>query len=217
MPRRDCWVAGLCLDLIICGRARQSRRSEEPETISSARGWCRSSSAACGRVSKGLWLSVPVYGLHVNTPRYFDVATNVAVSRCGKTASARNYLASERGYQERVVSRLGFEPRTQGLKVSVEAVHGVVPRRSRSTLRVVAVHRLHHVGPSTTAVAGSVAGSPSPAQTPIDSATRSQEWSSTPSRRRRYVVVTARLEWSRNELTASTDINAVLMMTSMGI
>jgi hypothetical protein len=37
------------------------------------------------------------------------------------------------------------------------------------------------------------------------SATRSQEWSSTPSSRRNYVVVTASDEWSRNALTVSTD------------
>jgi hypothetical protein len=107
------------------------------------------------------------------------------------------------------VSRLGFEPRTRGLKVSVEAVHGIIPRRSRSTLRVVAVHRLHHVGPSAFPVAGSVAGRSLPCcaavQTPIDSATRSQEWSSTPSSLRRYVVVTASDEWSKKALTVSTD------------
>jgi hypothetical protein len=46
---------------------------------------------------------------------------------------------------------------------------------------------------------------PTCGQIPMASATRSQEWSSTPSSLRRYVVVTASDEWSRNALTVSTD------------
>jgi len=56
------------------------------------------------------------------------------------------------------VSRLGFEPRTRGLKVPAEAVHGVIWGPLLSTLRVDAIHRLHQMPPSAFPVAGSVAG-----------------------------------------------------------
>jgi len=86
------------------------------------------------------------------------VARSVAGSARRKATPARDYPASERRCKGKVVSRLGFEPRTRGLKVSVEAVHGATRGAFTSIPRVELIHRLHHVGPSTTAVAGSVAG-----------------------------------------------------------
>ena len=58
------------------------------------------------------------------------------------------------------MSRLGFEPRTRGLKVSVEAVHGIIWRRMAPALRAAAVHWLHRVAPESTAVAVNVAVRP---------------------------------------------------------
>ena len=52
-----------------------------------------------------------------------------------------------------LVSRLGFEPRTQGLKVRGDAVHGVHWPASPSTSRAAAVHLVHSVGPDDLAVA----------------------------------------------------------------
>jgi hypothetical protein len=51
------------------------------------------------------------------------------------------------------VSRLGFEPRTRGLKVSGPLAHGVVLGPLASVPRAVVVHRVYVVGPSVTAVA----------------------------------------------------------------
>ena len=81
---------------------------------------------------------------------------------------AREIAVSKRGYADKMVSRLGFEPRTRGLKVSRGAVHGVVLGHSASVSRAALVHLLHQVGPSVTAVAGSVAGR-SPASAAIAS------------------------------------------------
>ena len=86
------------------------------------------------------------------------MAVNVAVRPARKTAPLVRYRASERKYLDIVVSRLGFEPRTRGLKVSRGAVHGVVLGHSASVSRPALLHPLHQVGPDVTAVAGSVAG-----------------------------------------------------------
>ena len=56
------------------------------------------------------------------------------------------------------MSRLGFEPRTRGLKVRLSAVHGVVSGQSACVSRAAPIHRVHHVVWDAFPVAGSVAG-----------------------------------------------------------
>jgi hypothetical protein len=58
-----------------------------------------------------------------------------------------------RSPRETEASRLGFEPRTRGSKVSPVAVHRVVWGTVGSTLRAVGVHQVHGMGPPSTAVA----------------------------------------------------------------
>jgi hypothetical protein len=55
------------------------------------------------------------------------------------------------------VSRLGFEPRTRGLKVSVQAVHGDTQGAFTSMPRTALIHGLHHIPWDVTAVAVNVA------------------------------------------------------------
>ncbi len=45
-----------------------------------------------------------------------------------------------------MVSRLGFEPRTRGLKVRLPGVHGVAWRSLAPTARANGVHPLHGLG-----------------------------------------------------------------------
>jgi len=56
-----------------------------------------------------------------------------------------------------VVSRLGFEPRTRGLKVPESAVHRVLRGALLSMPRGTPIHQLHREGRTLTAVAVNVA------------------------------------------------------------
>ena len=80
-------------------------------------------------------------------PRAFDVAVNVAVRTARNLARASETRASTRHLRAKLVSRLGFEPRTRGLKVPVLGVHGVVWGGSTSHWSSGAVHLVHRMRP----------------------------------------------------------------------
>ncbi len=86
-------------------------------------------------------------------PPWLSTWLSIARSGVAKEASRADFT---RGLVE---GRVGFEPTTRGLKVSEAAVHGVVSSPRTCDSRAALVHPLHPMGPSVTAVAGSVAGS----------------------------------------------------------
>ncbi len=75
--------------------------------------------------------------------------------------------SSERG---KVVSRLGFEPRTRGLKVSAGDVHRVLSRTPVSMPNGTPIHQLHREGRTLTAVAVNVAVRREDARSPAPNA-----------------------------------------------
>ncbi len=87
------------------------------------------------------------------------VAVNVAVKPPRRDAPRLKSADCERGI---VVSRLGFEPRTRGSRVSAGSVHGVPWSASLSRPRGLLVHGLRSMGPSDTAVAVNLAVSHTP-------------------------------------------------------
>jgi len=100
--------------------------------------------------------------LHVTVSMSYASVHHVGLAWLSTWLSNRHAVApdspgngdSERGL---VVSRLGFEPRTRGLKVCLPAVHRVAWRSLGSTARANAVHGVHGVGPRRIAVAVNVA------------------------------------------------------------
>jgi hypothetical protein len=81
----------------------------------------------------------------------------------GSKARAQHLVVSTFAIHHILVSRLGFEPRTRGLKACPSAVHRVIWRPTSATQRGVPIHQVHAIGRSRSAVAVSVAVSPSAA------------------------------------------------------